>query len=77
MEGKTIKLRRRPKNNNAIRFEEVSISNAQWEPFGATVYMPNGKPLSLMEKSMIDEALENVAHRICESRGLELGAPFW
>jgi len=66
-----------PQKSDVIHFEELSKGNAQWEPFSATIHMPDGKPLALIEKSMVGEALVNIAHRICERRGLEPGAPFW
>lgn len=63
--------------NDVIHFEELSKGNTQWQPFSATIHMADGKPLTLIEKSMVGEALVNIAHRILERRGLEPGAPFW
>ena len=66
-----------PRKSDVIKFEELSKGNTQWKPFSATIHMPDGKPLSLVEKSMIGETLVNIAHRILERRGLEPGEPFW
>lgn len=63
--------------DDVIKFESLSKSRTQWEPFSATIHMPDGKPLTLIEKSMVGEALVNIAHRILERRGLEPGEPFW
>lgn len=63
--------------SDVIFFEELSRGHAQWQPFSATIHMPDQAPLSLIERTMVGEALVNIAHKIRARRGLEAGDPFW
>lgn len=60
-----------------FHFEVTSTTRSPIRPFTATIHAPEDVPLSTLEKSLIQDALVQVAHAICERRGLKPGEPFW